>query len=474
MPLHWRRRRRSLLGLRLLTTSTALVILFLWATLPYDNALRSSARFNTHRLVTFLRGPLRNERWLYEPPAFPVDWSRDVGIILKTGYGTQERALAWIEALPTGISPENVIIVGDFDAELATSGGARSGLRVHDVVARIAGEKLVECEGARCPRAEKYLNLKAAISAGEDRLARNYSSSFGWELDAMKFIPSLELAYRAMPDRKWFILVDDDTYLIYPSLNFILGHFDPSMPYYLGNAVGDYRQRFAHGGSSIALSRATMQALFAPSNHHAIAKARRASLTETWGDRLLADALLRLGVPVDEDASRFFNGEQPWASRLRPDRLCAPVATFHRLSTAGEMADVGRVFRDAVDPVLWVDLWEMFAHRGGRRRQDRAAGARPSISQTASPHEYGEVAPGRSGWDHVGQLDENTETFAGVKAALGCSHLCSSRKKCLAWTWDEGKMLCHLSPWVTVGREAVGLRSGLNVDRFRGLADDCG
>lgn len=186
MPLHWRRRRRSLLGLRLLTTSTALVILFLWATLPYDNALRSSARFNTHRLVTFLRGPLRNERWLYEPPAFPVDWSRDVGIILKTGYGTQERALAWIEALPTGISPENVIIVGDFDAELATSGGARSGLRVHDVVARIAGEKLVACEGARCPRAEKYLNLKAAISAGEDRLARNYSSSFGWELDAMK------------------------------------------------------------------------------------------------------------------------------------------------------------------------------------------------------------------------------------------------------------------------------------------------
>lgn len=184
-PLHWRRRRRSLLGLRLLT-SAALVALFLWATLPYDNALRSSARFNTHRLVTFLRGPLRNERWLYEPPAFPVDWSRDVGIILKTGYGTQERALAWVEALPAGISPESVVIVGDFDAELATREGARSGLKVHDVIARIADEKLVACEDARCPRAEKYMNLKAAISAGEDGLARNYSRSFGWELDAMK------------------------------------------------------------------------------------------------------------------------------------------------------------------------------------------------------------------------------------------------------------------------------------------------
>lgn len=185
MPLHWRRRRRSLLGLRLLT-SAALVALLLWATLPYDNALRSSARFNAHRLLGLLRGPLRNERWLYEPPAFPVDWPKDVAVILKTGYGTRERALAWVEALPSGISPENVIIVGDFDAELATRGGARSGLRVHDVIATVLDGKLGACEDARCPRADKYMNLRAAISAGEDDLARNYSSSFGWELDAMK------------------------------------------------------------------------------------------------------------------------------------------------------------------------------------------------------------------------------------------------------------------------------------------------
>ena len=185
MPLHWHRRRRSLLGLRLLAL-VAIVVLCLCATLPYDNALRSSARFNTHQLVSFLRGPLRNERWLYEPPAFPVDWSRDVAIILKTGYGTQERALAWVEALPTGINPENVIIVGDFGAELATRGGMRSGLKIHDVVAKIMDETLVLCDGARCPRAEQYMNLKAAISAGEDELARDYSRSFGWELDAMK------------------------------------------------------------------------------------------------------------------------------------------------------------------------------------------------------------------------------------------------------------------------------------------------
>lgn len=216
-----------------------------------------------------------------------------------------------------------------------------------------------------------------------------------------------------------------------------------------------------------------MQALFAPANYHAVLKARQASLTETWGDRLLADALLRLGVPVDEDASRFFNGEQPWDSRLRPDRLCAPVATFHHLSTADEMADVGRLFRETADPVLWVDLWDMFSSRG-RRRGDRAANtARPSASLPSSAERDDQATPGRSGWDHVGQLDEHTETSTSVKDALGCSRLCKSNRMCLAWTWDRRLGLCHTSPWVTVGREAAGLRSGLNVDRFEELAGEC-
>ena len=60
-------------------------------------------------------------------------------------------------------------------------------------------EKLVVCGDARCPRADKYKNLKAAVSAGEDGLARNYSSSFGWELDAMKVTTGTVLEYDRAP-----------------------------------------------------------------------------------------------------------------------------------------------------------------------------------------------------------------------------------------------------------------------------------
>lgn len=58
-----------------------------------------------------------------------------------------------------------------------------------------------------------------------------------------------------MPDRKWFILVDDDTYLIYPSLNFILSHFDPSIPYCKSNDNGqDCPHPFGIGDLFIAIS----------------------------------------------------------------------------------------------------------------------------------------------------------------------------------------------------------------------------
>ncbi|KUI65676.1 Glycoprotein-N-acetylgalactosamine 3-beta-galactosyltransferase 1 [Cytospora mali] len=426
MLLRWRRRWRSLLNLRLVASAT-LGSLFLWATLPYDNAIRLSVRFNTQRLLSLVTGPFISERWLYEEPTFPVDWAYDVAIILKTGYGTQERALAWFEALPMGINPESVLVVGDFDFELKNGVETSMGMKVHDVVAGVLERRPCsrsKSESPPCPRVEKYRSLRAAISAGREELARNLSGSFGWELDAVKFLPALDLAYRTMPRKKWFILLDDDTYLIQPSLNALLGHFDPSIPYYIGNAVGDYRQRFAHGGSSITLSRAAVQKLFAGRNHRALATARRASATEVWGDRLLADALLRLGIHIEEGTGRFFNGEQPWASRLRSDRFCVPVSTFHRL-TAEEMKGVGRVFRKAVDPVLWVDLWDVFHG--------------PSFATY-------EVTPLRREWDHVGRLDEHTVTLTGVKAAPGCSRLCERSEAWLMNVGSNGIIGGHVAP----------------------------
>lgn len=455
---------RALTGLRLLT-SAIIVLILIYATLPHDNTARLSIRFNAQKLAAFLTGPLRNDRWLYEDPAFPVNWSRDVAIVLKTGFGTQERATAWLEALPVGISPESVIIVGDFESRLVAKvqDSHQMAFDIHNVVADV-----VQDYGQTSPRGAKYRTLASTVVAGEYDLARNLSSSFGWELDAIKvgiemspreivpltlgqFIPALQLAFQAAPKKKWYVLVDDDTYLIQPSLDIVLGHYDTSEPHYLGNAVGDYRQRFAHGGSSIAISYAALTKLFATRNAPALAAARVASLKEVWGDRLLAAALLKVGVHIEEQASRFFNGEPPRAARLRDRRFCVPVATYHHLST-DEMREAAGLFRRAVDPVLWIDLWDLYG---------------------APPFETYRGQPLREAWDHVGRLDEHTRTLTGAKTALGCSKFCEAHEQCLAWTWDENEALCHLSPWVVVGTESRGRVSGLHVDRVRHSADLC-
>lgn len=183
MALRWHRPGRSLFTLRLLT-SFIIVSILLYTILPHDNLVRLSLRFNAQKLTGFLTGPLKTDHWLYEDPAFPVDWSCDVAIILKTGFGTQERARAFLEALPVGISPETVLVVGDFQTELIVADGDFQQPRtfeVHDVVADV-----VRNHGSSYPRGAKYRTLAATIAAGEHGLARNLSRSFGWELDAMK------------------------------------------------------------------------------------------------------------------------------------------------------------------------------------------------------------------------------------------------------------------------------------------------
>lgn len=194
-----------------------------------------------------------------------------------------------------------------------------------------------------------------------------------------------------------------------------------------------------------------MSRLFAPSNAQALSSARETSLTEVWGDRLLARELLRLGVHIDERASRFFNGEQPRATRLREHRFCVPLATFHKLS-ADEMRQVGRLFRNAVDPILWIDLWDIYG---------------------APPFEAYLEEPMREGWDHVGVLDEHTKTLPVVDTALECLRRCEKWSQCLAWIWEEDEAECHLSPWVVLGMDATGRVSGPHVGRLQQMANSC-
>ncbi|KAJ9157445.1 Family 31 glycosyltransferase [Pleurostoma richardsiae] len=448
-----RRWRRAELGLAVLL----LWIIVLWMATPYDSPLLLGARFVAFKALSFLRDPLDDAWWLRAPTVQHIDLSRDVALVIKTGYGTRARVLAQLDAGALLLEPGkkgvagSVLVIGDFAAKYTHNGRE---VEIHDVVA--AAVKHDALTGLTMTKAverrlKKYANMTRVVRDGKAEDAEILARRVGWELDAMKFIPGLELAYRRMPGKKWYILQDDDTYFIRPTLESILARLDPSQPMYLGNGVGDFKGRFAHGGSGIVLSHGAMSRLF-DQHPEVVREAYLNALTEVWGDKLLATTLMKIGVYLDEWYGSFFNGERPTTTRIRPDHFCSPLVSFHELKDPSAMAEVGRRFRFGKKPVSWGQLWKMY----GQADLDDFERRRIRINE-----------------DHVGRTDEHTTTDQ-VDSADECLAICEAHHKtCIAWTWDKQQRKCHISPWMIIGEKTEGKYSGLNVPRIRSLMRGC-
>ncbi|ERS97522.1 hypothetical protein HMPREF1624_05691 [Sporothrix schenckii ATCC 58251] len=433
--------------------------------LPLDSHTRLVVRrlFHTPLQRTFSRQQL-----LATPPPYPVDLATDVVLVIKTGYGTRARlpgTLAFLDggnrtstsSVPEGPLFSNILLVGDFVTQQGQHYRCNGEeLPMNDVVGMtisLAGPQPKDKEPA--PKVGFYHDLQNAILAADEEAAMALSKKFGWELDALKFISSLELAYRRFPDKKWYVLADDDTYLVRPALRQFLGQFHPACEHYLGNGVGGWEGRFAHGGSSIFLSHGALRRLF--DGHPAIVTAAHTTaLTTGMGDSLLSNTLMKVGLYVAEEHSVLFNGETPETAKIRPDRFCLPVLSFHGLRAPDQTLAVDRVLQTnwtAPTPPLWRDIWSLY---GG-----------PSLeSLEATPH--------RVDWDHVGSLDEYTTTARDVQQASDCQVLCEARRdQCMAWRWEQETGECHQSPWVIVGGKAEGKTSGLNLRLVRKLDESC-
>jgi hypothetical protein len=257
-----------------------------------------------------------------------------------------------------------------------------------------------------------------------------------------------------MPHKKWYLLVDDDTYVVQDSMKLLLERLNPNKQHYIGNPVGNWRCRFAHGGSSVIMSGAAVRNLYSPHNKRLVAESNRESLTETWGDRQLASTFIRIGIYLDETYMNLFNGERPSISWIRPDRFCAPVISFHGHANPDDMRQTGETFRRIRKIVRWFDLWAM---------------------NGAPPPERFKKDPLRKNWDHIGRLDERIWTTTNQKSADECRVACRETpgQQCLAWTWEENEHKCHRSPWMIVGAKAEGKITGLNEGRVSELAAAC-
>ncbi|OBR04823.1 Glycosyltransferase family 31 [Colletotrichum higginsianum IMI 349063] len=422
----------------------------LYLVLPYDNPLVLAFRFNFSGLQLWLRGSgVEKDAWLYEPARFPIEYRNDVGLLIKTGYGTRHRLAAQLEALD--LTPDDAddafVVVGDWTPR---EGGKLAGVTVHDAIGGVMAMPEMRSHHD-APKFKEYLSLKDAVQAGDDAKATEIGKSFGWDLDALKFIWGLEYVYDNLPPKKWYVILDDDTYLVKSSLRLLLTHWDPDVPRYVGNAVGDFKGRFAHGGSAVVISHEAARQLLA--RRDVVAAAQEHSLDETWGDRLVASAFQKIGVYLDERYSHFFNGERPAISKMMADRFCSPLVSFHGVADPDEMRRIGAAFRDERSPVFWGQLWDIY-------------GA-PSVDEFKR-------LPIRAARDYVGRTDERARVLPGTETAEACLAACESAAgKCLAWTWVEHSAECRMSPWMILGERVKGHYSGVNVGEVERLRQSC-
>ena len=78
-----------------------------------------------------------------------------------------------------------------------------------------------------------------------------------------KTMKAFQVAYKTYKDKvDWYVKADDDTYFIMENLHYLLSHYDPSKPVYLGHTSQDFlKNGYNSGGAGYVLSKAATQML---------------------------------------------------------------------------------------------------------------------------------------------------------------------------------------------------------------------
>ncbi|KAI0165635.1 glycosyltransferase family 31 protein [Xylariaceae sp. FL1272] len=460
MWLDSRKRLRSMSNrlsrLQKIALSLVVATFFIYIVSPYDSAFRAFFRFQGTVVVDYYQSHYPSSgSWLYRRQRYPVDLDNEVGVIIKTGYGTKHRIGTSLKALSNETFFPDILVVQDFPV-LPEQGKYQltNGKKVHTV--DIIGWNLER--GAlkgreHLERIAKYTNLADAVEAEEWALSEGLGRHIGWELDAMKFLPALEYAWNTMPKKKWYLMLDDDTYVIKGSLHLLLGQINYGKPHYIGNPVGDYKGRFSHGGSSVILSGATLRNLF-EWHPEVAAEGNLESPSSIWGDKLLSTTLQKIGIYLDESYRRLFNGEAPWVTRMWMDRLCLPLIGFHGLNNPDAMEQVGETFKKIDGPIFWKTLAQIY------NAPDYAS----FLDQ-----------PVRENINFVGREEEGVSVAVGnITKKEECVELCNrNTRQCMAWTYDNRIQRCVYAPWAILGDFAEGLVSGINAREAQRAVAHC-
>ncbi|KAJ6088250.1 hypothetical protein N7486_009511 [Penicillium sp. IBT 16267x] len=359
----------------------------------------------------------------------------DVLVILKTG-ATEAQEKVPVQ-LRTGLQcVPHFAVFSDYEEVV-------NGVRTYDVLQNVS-QTTMDKE----PEFEFYKRLQEVGREGltEEDWGDDTNGPFGkvnnpgWKLDKWKFLPMAEEALQVMPDAKWFIFIEADTYIVWQNLVNWLAHLDHTRSYYLGSPmqIGDIL--FGYGGSGVILSNKAMNRLHTYQTE-ALDELEQMTATEWAGDCVLAKALqgthiyltwawpmMMTSRPWEVDHFSEAYGRQPW---------CYPVISYHHMNPDDieEMWQFDRGwFRSGKNALLLhADVYREYVHNG-------------SLSQLDD-------------WDNLSgaEIVFDEPTLPSIDS---CADACMQNTECLQYSYHHGENTCKHAATTLHGVRSNGTSSG--------------
>ena len=253
--------------------------------------------------------------------AFPD--SGNIAIAVKTG-ATEAAEKVPMLMLTTLRCAKNVMIFSDLEQKVA-------GYQLHDALADIPRSAMQGNSDFdfywKLREAQKYGQVETMLKGLRDpRITHDLAA---WTLDKYKFLHVLENLYAQYPDKDWYLIIEADTYVVWPNLLSWLHQLDHSTKLYLGSPAVVRDVQFAHGGSGILLSRAAMYD-FAVVNEGSAARWDKPMHEECCGDLIVGTLLKNSGIAL-KPSWPTINGEKPITLPFGPTHWCQPVVTMHHV-----------------------------------------------------------------------------------------------------------------------------------------------
>ncbi|KAJ5937021.1 hypothetical protein N7466_003471 [Penicillium verhagenii] len=359
----------------------------------------------------------------------------DVLVILKTG-ATEAQEKVPVQ-LRTGLQcVPHFAVFSDYEEVI-------NGVRTYDILQNVS-QAVMDKE----PEFEFYKRLQEVGLEGltEEDWGDDTNGPFGkvnnpgWKLDKWKFLPMAEEAMQVMPDAKWYIFIEADTYIVWQNLVNWLAHLDHTRSYYLGSPMQIGETLFGYGGSGVILSNKAMTRLHTYQTQ-ALDELEQLTATEWAGDCILAKALegshiyltwawpmMMTSRPSEVDHFSEAYGRQPW---------CYPVISYHHMNPDDieEMWQFDRGwFQSGKNALLLhADVYREYVHNG-------------SLSQLDD-------------WDNLSGADIifDEPTLPSVDS---CADACMQNSECLQYSFHHEENSCKHAATTLQGVRSNGTSSG--------------